>query len=281
MKRQDLSDVGTRSAANGAFQIIDPLPAVVFHLVSQLVFSAVGAPLILYPFYYVALALGSGITNLPQDGEQDVVVDLPIEISERMDIRATVSTPIIAGMVTGPFNAALNLRDVRFHIPASNAASRLCFTAVSRDGAYTATVAGEPFPVPKGARAVRPPLKSVDVQRSYRTEDLALRARLGQDCRVNPSAPFLPASYGGRAETLTVMIQSRRAPRITATLMDSGGASVAGTCHSDTNRSSVRFDTLCRFSLAGVARQGTSRLRIAMINRLGREQVEHAVIAWP
>lgn len=213
--------------------------------------------------------------------EEGEAVRLDVALDERVEGSAQVSTPMIAGMIVGPFRNTLDFSLLRFYLPQGAQAAQLCFSAVSRNGAYSASPASQPVAVPVGARAVYPGFRGAGLAAGYRTEDVAVRARYGAKCRYSAQSPYVPAAYGRVFETLTIMVQSRRSASVSVRLRDTSGKISAVSCVADSDRSSVRFDTLCRIPLNGLNLSGRSSLTLEIVDDRGRTVREAATILWP
>jgi hypothetical protein len=188
-----------------------------------------------------------------------------------------VSGHRIVGVMAGPMASRADLSRLLVALPAG-AGRRICFHSTTRDGLYSArgllsaaTGTGGP------ARLEHAPRHKAELAR-YSAEDFAVRVTAGPGCETDPTPIFLVVGYGG-GDFLKLMVQSRGAISVRATLTDARGATVSAQCVDD-GKASQAFDLECRLSLQGVQRSGNSGLRLAIRSRSGTPSAESATLLW-
>lgn len=201
--------------------------------------------------------------------------DLADSVSDRISV--PVSGHRIVGVMAGPMASRADLSRLVMGLPVS-AARRVCFNSTSRDALYSARgVLSAPTGAGGVAKLQHAPRRSAELAR-YSGEDFAVRVTVGPGCETDPTPTFLVAGYGG-GDFLKIMVQSRGAVSVGATLTDARGTAVSADCVDD-SKASQAFDLECRLSLRGVQRSGISRLRLAIRSRSGTPSAETATLLW-
>jgi len=152
----------------------------------------------------------------------------------------------LVGLWLGVPAGALDLKSVRIGIPAVPPARTLCFSAITRDGEYTAR---GPAAVPKG---VRGPVGISNLQNSkyseplkrYQALDLAVSARWGSDCNLSRKSLYVPAVGSDNLSELVAAINSAHAVGVGATFQSRSAGEIEGQCAPVEQGRTTAFDTL-------------------------------------
>jgi hypothetical protein len=189
----------------------------------------------------------------------------------------------LVGLWLGVPAGTLDLKSVRVGIPAVPPARTLCFSAITRDGEYSAR---GPAAVPKG---VRGPVGISSLQNSeyseplkrYQALDLAVSARWGSDCKLSPKSPYVPAVGSNNFSELVAAINSAHAIGVGATLQSRSAGEIEGQCAPVQNGRTTAFDTLCRFKLPAQGTTGEWNLALTRTPRAGPRRIDDFTILLP
>lgn len=163
----------------------------------------------------------------------------------------------------------VDMMALRVSLP-PDAADKVCFSSVSRDGLYSSVGALKRPRQTANNYKIQPDdqWKLADKAARYAYRDFAARVSVGDKCDVDRSAPILPVSVKGplgqlAMNRLTLSVNSQRALSVTAKLVGETGAATNGECKRLVHGSSRAFDTTCTFVVGGL---GAGRYR-AVIGR--------------
>lgn len=181
----------------------------------------------------------------------------------------------LVGLWLGAPPKSVDVREIRVAVPASPQVQKMCFSAVTRDGEYTARGTVSAAGGIGGALPVATLRESdyVDELSRYDGLDLAVGARLGTDCAIKPKSPYLPAVGGGDDSKLVVAINSGHAISVSAELV-AGAVVIKGECAPNLPGRSRAFDTRCTFALPDGANNPSWNLQLTRLPRAGARRID-------
>jgi len=166
----------------------------------------------------------------------------------------------LVGLWQGTPPDSLDVRLTRVFVPSGteNRDRNVCFSAITRDGEYSARGTVR---VPNsqstalGVEALRRSRYVVPLSR-YNGIDFAVNLRWAKSCAVANAAAYLPAIGGSDVSTLIVAFNSRHATNVSAVISQRGVADVKGRCEIDLVGRSRAFDARCKFILPDPRKEG-------------------------
>lgn len=203
--------------------------------------------------------------------------DLQEHFSER--VKASTAAAIV-GLGVGATDGPADITRVRLDVPNFPTDRRICVNATTRDGVYVAYGLFTAVARLGGEAPISQTSRYGSALRRYGARDLAVRARVGADCDINPKAPFLATRLGPDNGKLTLMVQARRMRHVEVRLIDRAGGRAAAACATDPNKSGAAFAWICVVNLAGLRRDGTASLEIISRDSIDEETSEKASLLW-
>lgn len=189
------------------------------------------------------------------------VVVLQGQLNETLSAQVKVSASLVRGVSIGFASNNANISGLKFNISNSNkSALPFCLKIATQDGVYSGN--GN-FNIPVGANGLAGLAQKSKYEKEvskYNSNELAVIARIGSDCMVNPNLPIIPTIYSNH-KILVVQLQNRGS-NLRSQLISSGGIVLDGKCSTDSIKRKITFDTTCTFDLINFPMTGVASLKI-------------------
>jgi len=223
--------------------------------------------------YALAVMLVVGAVDVGVRADEPVLSGKIVE-AYSPSVNVGSATGALVGLWLGLPPKSVDVREIRVAVPAAPQLQKMCFSAVTRDGEYSARGV---LSAANGASGALPVVTLRDSQYAeelsrYEGADLAVNVRLGKDCAIKPTAPYLPAVGGGDRSQLMVAINSR-AISVSAELT-AGVDVIKGECVPNLPGRSRAFDTRCTFALPDVVGNPNWTLALTRLPRAGARRID-------
>jgi hypothetical protein len=193
-------------------------------------------------------------------------IALAATVKEDFATAVKVSGGFLVGLAFGPTEGKADPRFIRIPLGSFVERTEVCMTAKTRDGQYWGQAA---FAAPgdtEGDGVVMPTggWKYIQELSAYDRRDLAVSARVGPDCAIDPAARYLPVTYGDARTELTAAINSQQAVTARAQLVLENQKTVEAKCdRAPPDVRSTAFNLVCTFDLRPLgAAKGPAQLTL-------------------
>ena len=172
---------------------------------------------------------------------------------------------LVVGVYQGQLPGRADLRAVQVLLPPGTAARRVCFSAATFDGVYSASgeldaPAGVAGPQNIGVRGYSQYAGPVG---RYAGDELAVGLVVSRDCNLLPAAVFVPATYGGPMDHVQVALNTKPTKALEVTLRSRTNERFLGECKAMETRKTAVFLQVCSFKIKPAAfAQGPGELNV-------------------